>query len=214
MDEAGWYVLVLYSAPQIGLHELIVIQLMEMIRRVYTRQPRRPKSARAANHTIHHLVQFENEPTTLEQRSYKSSGMPPFPFRRFSPHASCSSSSLSLSLLSPALVLLSPLPPHQLPKLVRHPDPPALICSLCHPIFQSFNLFFLSTSLGINGSGCPPGSAIYTLSSEFPLQSIVRSSLIVSLTQPINLLLPSPSVNTSPKQGQEFLSATIARIAK
>ena len=42
MVEAGWYALTLYYAPQIGLHELIlVIQLMEIMRRVYTRQPRR-----------------------------------------------------------------------------------------------------------------------------------------------------------------------------
>jgi len=33
-------------------------------------------------------------------------------------------------------------------------------------MFQVVDLFLFSTSLGLNGSGCPPGSVIYTLSSQ------------------------------------------------
>ena len=36
------------------------------------------------------------------------------------------------------------------------------MCVMFDLVFKLIHLFFLSTSLGINGSGCPPGSAIYT----------------------------------------------------
>jgi len=34
-------------------------------------------------------------------------------------------------------------------------------------MFQVVDLFLFSTTLGLNGSGCPPGSADYTLSSQW-----------------------------------------------
>lgn len=118
-------------------------------------------------------------PVRLNNVPIKALGHLLVSFRRISLRTRCSNLSLSLSLSSPTLVQ-SPRLLLQLPRLVHNPDPPASICSLCWPVFQSFDLFFLSTSLGINGSGCPPGSAIYTLSSEFLLHSIARLSLIFS----------------------------------
>jgi len=125
--------------------------------------------------TWRQLVRFENEPTALEQRSIKVLGYLIVSFRRIS-HAqvrrfryhSCHMNwwSRRFSRFS------SP------GSCVRNPDPQVSICSLCQPIFQSPDLSFLSTSLGINGSGCPPGSALYTLSSKFLLHLIARSSLI------------------------------------
>jgi len=170
-----------------GTELILVIQLMEIMIRVYTRQRFNPSmspflqdltSARAANHAIRHLVRFEDEPTVsrLLINTLKDFLVS---LRRNSLYTICSGSLCLLPLSSFALLQLL-VPPLQLPRLAGNPDPPASICALCRFRSQFSYLLLLSTSLGINGSGCPPGSAIYTLSCPLLFYSIARSSLTFS----------------------------------
>ena len=133
-------------------------------------------SARAANHPIHHLVHFEDESTWRESPPYKYIKILSCYSQTYLTSYACLGSLRLLPLSSPALLQLL-VPPLQLPMLAGNPDPPASTCALCQSGSQFSHLFLLSTSLGINGSGCPPGSAIYTLSCPFLFYSIARSSL-------------------------------------